>query len=332
MMGNFRVLTKIVKLHGVILGLEPRIHRPLKTWILGSSPRMTRQPRMSLLFAFLLLLPLPAFAAPSRPDVETKFQAWIKTDIYPEARKAGVSDKTLKAAFAGVQLNWDLPDLAPPGFPPVRQQPQSQAEFASPAPYFNNDRLQRLATTGRGFATQYASTLKRIEKTYGVPGSIVLAIWGRETGFGAATMKSSAISILATDAFMSTRKEMFRTELITALGILEHGDVTPDQFKGSTAGALGQPQFMPSSYLKYAVDFDGDGHRNIWTSVPDTLASIANYLVQKGWQRGRGWGYEATIPAKVSCAQEGPDLASPSASGRQQASRASAAAPFRPMS
>jgi lytic murein transglycosylase len=258
----------------------------------------------------LTLLPAPAFAA-SKADVEAKFQAWVKADIYPEAKKAGVSDKTLEAAFAGVELNWSLPDLAPPGFPPAKQRPQSQAEFSSPAPYFNDERLQRLAVTGRGFASQYASTLKRIEKTYGVPGSILLAIWGRETGFGAATMKNSAVSILATDAFMSTRKEMFRTELITALAILQHGDVTPDQFKGSYAGALGQPQFMPSSYLKYAVDFDGDGHRNIWTSVPDTLASIANYLVQKGWQRGRGWGYEATIPASVSCAQEGPDLARP---------------------
>jgi lytic murein transglycosylase len=263
-----------------------------------------------LTILFLTLLPLPALAA-SKADVELQFESWVKTEIWPEAKKGGVSEKTLQAAFAGVELNWDLPDLAPPGFPPVKQRPQSQAEFSSPAPYFNNDRLQRLAVTGRGFAAQYASTLKRIEKTYGVPGPIVLAIWGRETGFGAATMKNSAIAILATDAFMSTRKEMFRAELMTALGILEHGDVTADQFKGSSAGALGQPQFMPTSYLKYAVDFDGDGHRNIWTSVPDTLASIANYLVQKGWQRDRGWGYEVTIPTNVSCAQEGPDLAKP---------------------
>jgi membrane-bound lytic murein transglycosylase B len=87
--------------------------------------------------------------------------------------------------------------------------------------------------------------------------------------------------------------------------------VTPADFKGSSAGALGQPQFMPTSYLKYGVDFDGDGHRNIWTSVPDTLASIANFLVKKGWQRDRDWGFEVTIPDPVSCAQEGPDLAKP---------------------
>ncbi|NLS20583.1 lytic murein transglycosylase [Rhizobium sp. P40RR-XXII] len=265
---------------------------------------------LSLLCIILTLFPFPAFAA-SKADVEAQFQAWIQKDLWPEARKAGISEKTFQAAFTGVTLNWDLPDLEPPGFPKPREQAQSQAEFSSPAPYFNEARLQKLTATGRSLATQYGPVLRRIEKTYGVSGPILLAIWGRETGFGIAKLPNSAIQVLATKAFMSTRKDMFRTEIIAALRILEHGDVTPDQFKGSWAGALGQPQFMPTNYLKYAVDFDGDGHRNIWTSVPDTLASIANYLVQKGWQRGRGWGYEATIPQAVSCAQEGPDLAKP---------------------
>jgi lytic murein transglycosylase len=264
-----------------------------------------------LVIACSLLLPLSAQAAPTKDDIEVQFQTWLKTDLWPQAEKSGISDKTLAAAFAGVSLDWDLPDLAPPGFPPPKEQKQTQAEFSSPAPYFAEARLQRLADTGRGLASQYASTLQKIEKTYGVPGSILLAIWGRETGFGAAKMPNSAIEVLATKAFMSTRKDMFRTELIAALGILQHGDITPDQFKGSSAGALGQPQFMPTSYFKYAVDFDGDGRRDIWNSVPDSLASIANYMVQKGWQRGRGWGYEVTIPIDVSCAQEGPDLAKP---------------------
>ncbi len=265
---------------------------------------------LRLLLLLLSLLPLPALAA-SKADVEAQFQAWIQKDLWPEARKAGISEKIFQAAFAGVTLSWDLPDLEPPGFPRPKQQPQTQAEFSSPAPYFNEARLQKLAATGRSLASQYGAVLRRIEKTYGVPGPILLAIWGRETGFGAAKLPNSAMQVLATKAFMSTRKDMFRTEVIAALRILDHGDVTPDQFKGSWAGALGQPQFMPTNYLKYAVDFDGDGHRNIWTSVPDTLASIANYMVQKGWQRGRGWGYEVMIPQNVSCAQEGPDLAKP---------------------
>jgi len=110
---------------------------------------------------------------------------------------------------------------------------------------------------------------------------------------------------------MSTRKDLFRRELIAALHIIDGGDVKAGDMKGSWAGAMGQPQFLPTSYLKYAVDFDGDGHRNIWTSVPDSLASIANYLAKKGWKANRDWGFEVTIPASVSCAQEGPDLAKP---------------------
>lgn len=261
--------------------------------------------------ALLGIFAIPSYAAPSKADVEAQFEKWLQADLWPEAKKNGISEKIFRAAFSGVELDWSLTDLAPPGFPPPKEQNQTQAEFSSPGPYFNEDRLKRLAMTGRGFASQYASTLNRIEKTYGVPGSIVLAIWGRETGFGAAKIPNSAVEILATKAFMSTRKDMFRMELIAALHILDGGDVTPADFKGSSAGALGQPQFMPTSYLKYAVDFDGDGHRNIWTSVPDTLASIANFLVKKGWQRDRDWGFEVTIPQAVSCAQEGPDLAKP---------------------
>src|SRR5262249_39154865 len=140
-------------------------------------------PRIAALL--LACLPLPAAAA-SKVDVEAQFQKWVQDDLWPEARKTGISEKTFKAAFANVTLDWDLPDLAPPGFPPQKERKQSQAEFSSPAPYFNEERLQRLAATGRAFASQYGSTLKRIERTYGVPGPIVLAIWGRETGFGAA--------------------------------------------------------------------------------------------------------------------------------------------------
>ncbi|WP_337270665.1 lytic murein transglycosylase [Oryzifoliimicrobium ureilyticus] len=256
-------------------------------------------------------LPACVKAEPSKITVEAQFERWMRDDLRPRARQDGISDKTLNVALDGVTLDWSLDDLAPPGFPPAKERKQTQAEFSSPAPYFNEDRLQRLAVTGRGLASQYGSTLKRIEKTYGVPGEIVLAVWGRETGFGAAKLPKPALNVLATKAFMSTRKDMFRTELIAALHIIDRGDVSPAEFRGSSAGALGQPQFMPTSYLKYAVDFDGDGHRNIWTSVPDTLASIANFLAQKGWQRGRGWGYEVTIPNAVSCAQEGPDLARP---------------------
>jgi len=258
----------------------------------------------------ICLLPLPVLAQ-NKPDVEKQFQRWIASDLGPEARKAGISERTMKTAFSEISLNWSLPDLVPPGSKPPKSQDQSQAEFSSPGAYFSEKRLQGLAATGRGLASTHAATLKRIEAAYGVPGEIVVAIWGRESGFGKARLPYSAIEVLATKAFMSTRKPMFREELIAALTMIERGDVDAATMKGSWAGALGQPQFMPTSYLKYAVDFDKDGHPDIWNSVPDSLASIAHYLQKEGWQRGRDWGFEVSIPAKVSCAQEGPDLAKP---------------------
>jgi lytic murein transglycosylase len=265
-----------------------------------------------LLTALLLtlLLTTPA-AALDKSAVTAEFRSWLKTDLWPKAEKAGITRKTFDSAFSDVELMWNLPDLVPPGTKPPKKREQSQAEFSSPGPYFSEKRLQALAAGGQAMMRSHAATLKKIEQVYGVPGRIVLAVWGRETGYGRASIPNRAIDVLATKAFMSTRRQMFEGELISALHIIGGGDSTVDGLKGSWAGALGQPQFMPTSYLQYAVDFDGDGKRNIWTSVPDTLASIANYLSKKGWQRGRDWGYEVTIPAKVSCAQEGPDLAKP---------------------
>ncbi|MDQ0318508.1 lytic murein transglycosylase [Pararhizobium capsulatum DSM 1112] len=263
-----------------------------------------------LLAILLALTPLPAFAA-SKAETEAQFRQWLQQDLWPEAQKAGISASAFKAAFADVKLNWDLPDLAPPGTKPPNEQKQSQAEFSSPGAYFSEQRLQGLAATGRSLAKTHAATLRRIEKNYGVPGSVVLAIWGRESGFGRAKIPHPVMDVLATKAFMSSRPELFRRELIAALHILESGDVREADMRGSWAGAMGQPQFLPSSFLQYAVDFDGDGRRDIWSSVPDVLGSIAHYLSEKGWQRGRDWGFEVSIPEGVSCAQEGPDLAKP---------------------
>ena len=252
---------------------------------------------------------VPTGAAAAKYDAE--FNAWLKKEIWPEARKAGISQKTIDATLSGLSINWKLPDLIIPGQKPPREQAQSQAEFSSPGAYFSEQRLQGLAASGRSLAATHAATLKRIEAKYGVPGNVLIAVWGRESGFGRAKLPNAVIDVLATKAYTSTRKEMFRVELIDALKIVERGDIPASKMMGSWAGALGQPQFMPSSYLKYAVDFDGDGRRDIWNSVPDTLASIANYLSTRGWQRNRDWGFEVSIPDDVSCAQEGPDLARP---------------------
>lgn len=127
---------------------------------------------------------------------------------------------------------------------------------------------------------------------------------------------------------MATRKDMFRKELIAALEIASKGYIDESAMKSSWAGALGQPQFMPTSYLKHAVDFDGDGKRDIWNSVPDTLASIANYLNLHGWQKGRDWGFEVNVPQSVTCALEGPDQANRLPNGPSLASPASTARRF----
>jgi lytic murein transglycosylase len=255
------------------------------------------------------LLALPAVAA-NQAKVEKQFATWIESDVWPAAEANGVSRKAFDRAFAGVKINWKLPDLTPPGEKPKAKRKQNQAEFASPGPYFDEKRLAGLAASGRSYASTHARLLKQIEKKFGVPGEIVLAIWGRETGYGRAKITASEIDVLATMAFMGDRKELFMKELVAALQMVEQG-IDPKRMKGSWAGAMGQPQFMPSSYLKYAVDFDGDGDKDIWNSVPDALGSIANYLVAKGWQKGRSWGYEVSIPGEVTCAQEGPDLAQP---------------------
>jgi lytic murein transglycosylase len=252
----------------------------------------------------------PAYAL-NKASIEKQFHSWLEKTIWPQAKSAHVSRAVFDAALAGVSLNWKLPDLVPPGEKPPKQRPQTQAEFSTPAPYFKEANLAAVAAIGRSFKSANANLLKRIEQTYGVPGEVVLALWGRETGYGRSSGSYSAMQVLATKAFMSTRKDLFEKELLAALQIAAKGDVPANAMKSSWAGAMGQPQFMPSSFLLYAVDFDGDGKRDIWNSVPDALASIANYLVHKGWQRGRDWGYEAVIPASVSCAQEGPDLARP---------------------
>ena len=145
---------------------------------------------------------------------------------------------------------------------------------------------------GQEIANQYASALAAVESRYGVDRSVILGIWGMETSFGSFTGGKDVIRSLATLAHLNYRGDFFAGELVTALVILQQGHVDREDMKGSWAGAMGQTQFMPSSFMSFAVDADGDGHKNIWTSVPDALASTANYLRQKGWTAGLPWGVE----------------------------------------
>ncbi|MCX5495120.1 lytic murein transglycosylase [Kaistia dalseonensis] len=249
--------------------------------------------------------------AASRDAVEQQFQKWLATTVAADATRRGVSRATLTRAFDGLKLDWSLPDLAPPGEPEKHEAPQRQAEFSGPARYFNEPKVAQLAKAGQARMQQWSKTLAAIEKTYGVPASIVVAIWGRESGYGAAKLPYSALSALATEAFMGARKQSFYGELLAALEILQGDHISQSEMKSSWAGALGQPQFLPSKYLTTAVDFDRDGKRDIWNSVPDVLGSIANYLRENGWQPGVGWGVEVVLPPNVSCSLEGPEKGRP---------------------
>jgi lytic murein transglycosylase len=273
----------------------------------GEADRGGREGALSIAIVALILA-LLAFASPaSAAKIDDQFRAWLETDLWPEAKANGVSKQTFDAAFAGVTPNLDLPDLVMPGEKPKTPKKQLQAEFGSPGNYFAEKTIGAVSGGGRSRAGKHARTLAAIEKQYGVPQGIVLAIWGRESGFGAAKIPYDAFEVLGTKAFLATRKDMFRSEVIAALVMLEQDRVTRKMMKSSWAGALGQPQFLPTSFLKHAVDFDGDGVTDIWNSTPDTLASIANYLVDYGWVKGRDWGFEVTVPESVSCALEGPD-------------------------
>jgi lytic murein transglycosylase len=265
---------------------------------------------MALAALLAAAVPVSAGAAP-KAKIDAQFQNWLTSDLWPEARAKGVSKAVFDQAFAGVSVNLDLPDLVMPGEKPKTPKKQVQSEFGSPGKYFNARTVNAVTSGGVARAGQYSRTLKAVESKYGVPGRIVLAIWGRESGFGSVKIPNNAFAVLGTKAFLASRKEMFRKELIAALEIVQKGYIGAGSMKSSWAGALGQPQFMPTSYLEHAVDFDGDGKRDIWNSVPDTLGSIGHYLQQYGWQAGRDWGYEVNVPDNVSCSLEGPDQGKP---------------------
>ena len=274
---------------------------------------MNRLSHLALIFTVTLAMAVLATAGPSRAasTLDQGFRSFLEADIWPAAKARGVSRSVFDAAFKGVRPNTKLPDLVLPGGKGTVAEINFQAEFKSGADYLSERAVAGNVAAARKLRAKYGDLLARIEKRTGVPAPIILAIWGRESAFGNAKIPENAFEVLATKAYLSRRKTMFREELLAALQIVADGHLKVSEMKSSWAGALGQPQFMPSKFLKFAADFDGDGRRDIWNSVPDTLASIANYLQAAGWQRGRDWGFEAQIPAPVSCRGEGPDKAFP---------------------
>lgn len=214
------------------------------------------------------------------------FDEWLVA-LRTEAADRGVRAEILDQALAGVQ--------------PVAQileRDRSQAEFTLDLEAYLGRRLTRTTVrTAREMFTRHRALLERIAKQYGVNPRVLVSVWGLESNFGRFAGVRPTIPTLITLAYDPRRSVMFRGELLSALEILNRGDIELDRLKGSWAGALGQPQFMPSSYLEYAQDFDEDGRRDIWTSEADVFASVAYYLQRHGWTANGTWGREVRIPA-----------------------------------
>jgi len=224
-------------------------------------------------------------------EEDEAFADWL-TAFRGDALKAGITEKTFDRAMAGV-----TPD------PDVVAADQNQPEFVKPVwEYLNGALSDKRVARGKTLLVEHRKLLDRLEKAYGVDRHIVVAIWGLESNFGDYMGSQRVVRSLATLAFEGRRPDFGRTQLIAALKIIQAGDVGPDGLLGSWAGAMGQTQFIPTTYLAHAIDFDGDGRRDIWTSLPDTLASTAHYLEVSGWKPGERWGYEVTLPVRFDYA------------------------------
>jgi len=238
--------------------------------------------RLAALLLTALLLPQQAPPAPETPS--RPFEEWLQ-ELIDEAHARGFSDDLINATLTG---------LTP--ISRVVERDTSQAEFTITLDrYFRTRITPRVVRMGRQHAMADRALLRRIQTAYGVSPSVLLAIWGMESHYGSFTGTYPVFQALATLAFQPRRADFFRGELFNALSIVSGGYIDAKTMTGSWAGAMGQPQFMPSSYLKHAVDFDNDGLRDIWHSEADTLASIASYLRDAGWEPGQTWGREVTV-------------------------------------
>jgi membrane-bound lytic murein transglycosylase B len=236
------------------------------------------------------VLGLGIFLSPALADAG--FERWIAS-FRQTAAENGISRSTYDRAFRGV----DSVD------PEVLEKARYQPEFTAPVwDYFDNRVHENSVEVGRAMARKHKATLDRIEARYGVDRNILLAIWSMESNYGEILKNDkvmrNVVRSLATLAYADKKRAKFaRTQLIAALKILQSGDIDVSHLTGSWAGAMGHTQFIPTSYQLYAVDFDGNGRRDIWSSVPDALATAANLLRKNGWQAGKTWGYEVDLPA-----------------------------------
>jgi len=236
--------------------------------------------RLLILVVVLFFFSNSAFSQ-NKPD----FSVWL-ADVKIEAAKRGIKQSIIDNA---------LKDVKP--IKRVLKRDRNQSEFKLTLKrYLSRVLTENNVKRGRLMARKHQSTLKAVTKKYGVEPRVILAIWGIETRFGFVKANVPLIPSVATLAYDRRRSKYFRTQLFAVLEMLNRGYIDQKSLYGSWAGAMGQPQFMPSSYLAYAQDFDGDGRRDIWKSVPDVLASIANYLAKHGWRSDLTWGREVALP------------------------------------
>lgn len=229
--------------------------------------------------------PVPGTDTPLVQPTQS-FSEW-QTDFRAQALKAGINPLVFDNAFAGI-----TPDMS------VIKADRSQPEFSRPVWEYLDGALSPLRVrNGQRLLEQNAELLGRIEQRYGVDRQALVSVWGMESNFGSFQGNKSVIRSLATLAYEGRRPEFAQSQLIAALKIIQEGDISPEKMLGSWAGAMGQTQFIPTTYETHAVDFDGDGRRDIWNSSADALASTAHYLQSSGWKQGQPWGFEVTLPA-----------------------------------
>ncbi len=231
------------------------------------------------------LLPFALVAGPVLPAAaHGNFEEWLRK-LRAEARAAGIRASTLDRALAGLEPLPRVVELD-------RRQPEGRLTFAEyRRRVVGRDRIRR----GRELRARHRRILAATARRYGVADRILVALWGIESSFGGFKGRFNVVAALATLAFDGRRAAFFRKELLAALRILDEGHVPVEQMYGSWAGAMGQPQFMPTTFLAHAVDADGDGRRDIWNSLPDVFASMANYLRRSGWDRRYRWGREVRL-------------------------------------
>jgi len=244
----------------------------------------------------LLAAALPAIVAARARAAPSSFAAFLAT-LRADAGRAGISKATLDRALAGIAPNAKVLERD-------RHQPEFTMTWSQYRALLITDKR---IDAGRAAVRANHALLSQVHARYTVPPGVITGIWGLESSFGTQTGDFHVVEALATLAWEGRRASFFHSELIAALRILDHADVTPGRMTGSYAGAMGQPQFMPTSFLRYAVDFDGDGRRDIWTSRSDVLASIANYLAESGWRGDATWGQPVTLASGFDHSAAGRD-------------------------